>query len=203
MAEGVVRLHSRNCPAKANGRCKCSAGWRATVWSPRDGVKIRKTFTREAEAKSWRTDAKQALNHGTLRAPTRRTLRDAAEAWIEGGERAEIRNRSGRPFKPATLRGYRQALEDRILPELGAQKLSDVSTSDLQALVDRWQAEGQAPSTIRNSIKPLQAIYRRARSREGLPVNPTHDLELPAADATEVEIVAPRCSGAAARCSTR
>ena len=46
-------------------------------------------------------------------------------------------------------------------------------------------------STIRNSIKPLQAIYRRARSREGLPVNPTHDLELPAPAPKEVEIIAP------------
>jgi integrase len=37
----------------------------------------------------------------------------------------------------------------------------------------------------------MQAIYRRARSREGLPINPTHDLELPAPAPTEVEIVAP------------
>jgi hypothetical protein len=39
-------------------------------------------------------------------------------------------------------------------------------TADIQMLVDRWQAKGQAASTIRNSIKPLQAIYRRARSRD-------------------------------------
>jgi integrase len=37
----------------------------------------------------------------------------------------------------------------------------------------------------------LQAIYRRARSRGGLPVNPTHDLELPAPRPKEVGIVAP------------
>jgi integrase len=66
-----------------------------------------------------------------------------------------------------------------------------VTTSDLQVLVDRWQAEDQAAATIRNSIKPLQAIYRRARSREGLALNPTRDLELPAPNPKEVEIVAP------------
>jgi integrase len=69
--------------------------------------------------------------------------------------------------------------------------LNTVTTADLQELVDRWQAEGQSASTIRNSIKPLQAIYRRARSREGLPVNPTHDLELPSPAPKEVEIIAP------------
>jgi integrase len=94
-------------------------------------------------------------------------------------------------YKPATLRGYRQALEDRIYPEIGGAKLSAITTADLQALVDRWQSEGQRASTIRNAVKPLQAIYRRARSRGGLPVNPTHDLELPAPRPKEVEIVAP------------
>jgi integrase len=61
----------------------------------------------------------------------------------------------------------------------------------LQTLVDDWLTEGQAASTIRNSLKPLQAIYRRARSREGIPVNPTHDLELPMPDPGEIEIVSP------------
>jgi integrase len=69
--------------------------------------------------------------------------------------------------------------------------MNGVTTADLQALVDRWSAEDQSPSTIRNSIKPLQAIYRRARTREGLAINPTRDLELPAPNPKEVEIVAP------------
>jgi integrase len=114
-----------------------------------------------------------------------------ATLWLEGAERGEIRNRSGRPFKPATLRGYRQALGDRILPALGSRRVSSINTSELQEMVDGWQREGLSASTIRNAIKPLQAIYRRARSREGLPVNPTRDLELPVPEPGEVEIVLP------------
>lgn len=78
-----------------------------------------------------------------------------------------------------------------MLPEIGGMRLSAVTTSDLQELVDRWQAEGHKPSTIRNAIKPLQGISRRARSRAGLAINPTRDLELPAPRPREVEIVAP------------
>lgn len=70
-------------------------------------------------------------------------------------------------------------------------RLSAITTLDLQTLVDDWLTEGQAASTIRNSLKPLQAIYRRARSREGIPVNPTHDLELPMPDPGGIEIVSP------------
>lgn len=191
MAEGIVRRHSEGCPAKSGSRCRCRAGYEAFVYSPRDGKKIRKTFTRLAEAKSWRADAKRSVDHGTLRTPSRRTLTEAAHAWIAGAEAGDIPNRSGEVYKPATLRGYRQALDVYLLPVFGDRKLNTITTADLQDLVDRWKGEGQAASTVRNSIKPLQAIYRRARSREGLPVNPTHDLELPAPRPKEVEIVAP------------
>lgn len=189
MAEGIRKRHSDGCRAREGGRCNCKAGWEASVYSRRDGKKIRKRFPREAEARSWRAEAKRALDHGTLRTPTKATLREAAERWLAGAEAGEIRNRSGQPYKPATLRGYRQALEDRMLPLLGSRKLSAVTTSDLQLIVDQWLGEGQPASTIRNAIKPLQAIYRRARSRDGLAVNPTRDLELPAPRPKEVEIV--------------
>jgi integrase len=191
MTEGIRKRHKRGCPAREGGQCRCSGGYEASVYSPRDGRKVRKTFARESEAKSWRADAKCALDNGTLRAPSRRTLREVSEAWLEGAERGQIRNRSGNPYKPSTLRGYRSALEDHVLPAIGSRRLSSITTSDLQTLVDRWQSDRHGASTIRNWIKPVQAIYRRGRSREGLALNPTHDLELPAAVATEVEIVAP------------
>lgn len=187
----IKKRHSGNCPAKRGKRCSCNGGYRAEVYSPRDKKKIRKTFTHRADAQSWAAEVKRGVDHGTLRAPTKRTLGEAAGAWLAGAEAGTIRNRSGNEYKPATLRGYRQALEDHVLPALSGRKMNAVTTSDLQALVDRWSAEGQSPSTIRNSIKPLQAIYRRARAREGLAVNPTRDLELPAPNAKEVEIVAP------------
>jgi integrase len=187
----IKKRHTSNCPALRDKRCTCRGGYRAEVYSPRDKKKLRKTFTHKGEAESWAADVKHGVDLGTVRAPTKRTLAEAAATWLVGAEEGTIRNRSGNRYKPATLRGYRQALEDHVLPELGGTRLNGLTTSDIQELVDRAQAAGQAPSTIRNSIKPLQAIYRRARSREGLSVNPTRDLELPAPAPKEVEIVAP------------
>ncbi len=135
----------------------------------------------------------EAADRPGRRCGRRRSRRcaQAAEAWLAGAERGEVRNRSGDPYKPSTLRGYRHALEERVLPLIGGEKLSAITTSDLQLLVDRWQADGLPASTLRNIIKPLQAIYRRAKSRGGLAVNPTRDLELPAPRPREVEIVSP------------
>lgn len=189
---GIVKRHGKGCRSLKGGACSCRPSYEAWVYSSRDRRKVRRTFRNYGEARSWRADAQRQVDQGALRASTRRTLREAADAWLEGAEAGEIRNRSGAPYKPSTLRGYRQALEDRVLPPLGGAKLSAVTTSDLQRLVDRWQGEGCPAATIRNAVKPLQAVYRRAKSREGLPINPTRDLELPAPRPREVEIVAPR-----------
>jgi hypothetical protein len=193
MATGITTRHSRTCRSRGDddGACNCDPGYEAWAWSARDERKIHRTFPTYAAARSWRASAKRQIDHGALRAPTATTLREAAEMWLAGADSGEVRNRSGDPYKPATVRGYRQALHDHVLPLLGSAKLSAITTSDLQVLVDRWQAEPTAASTIRNRIKPLQAIYRRAKSRGGLPVNPTQDLELPAPRPSEVEIVTP------------
>ena len=191
MAEGIRKRHSKGCSAREGGCCNCDGGWEASVYSPRDGRKLYKTFPRKSEARSWRADAKRSLDRGALRASNGKTLQEAADAWLRAAERGDIRNRSGRPYKPSTLRGYRRSLGGRVLPALGSRRLNAVTTVDLQTLVDDWLAEGQTPSTIRNSLKPLQAIYRRARSREGVPMNPTHDLELPTPGPGEIRIVSP------------
>jgi len=44
--------------------------------------------------------------------------------------------------------------------------------------VEALRAEGLSPSTIRNTIDPLRAIYRRAIRNGVVTVNPTTDLEL-------------------------
>jgi hypothetical protein len=67
-----------------------------TVARADDRKKLRRTFPTEAEARSWQADAKRAIDLGTLRTPTRRTLAETATAWLDGVEAGEIRNRS--PF---------------------------------------------------------------------------------------------------------
>jgi len=165
--------------------------YRASVWSPRDGKLIRKTFNSLAAAKTWRVDASQALQQGTLRPSSDLTLRDAAESWLEQARAGMIRNRSGRRFKPATTRGYERALRLRVYPVLGATRLSDVHRRDVQDLIDRLLAQGVTPSTVRNTIDPLRSIFRRAVRREEIGINPTHDLDVPADDNRRERVATP------------
>jgi integrase len=188
---GIVKRHSKRCACRSDRACDCEPTWQAWVYSKRDRRKIRRTFPTHAAARSWRAQAQREVETGARRAASRLTVRRAADAWLDGARSGEVRTRSGATYKPSAIRGYEQALRLRVLPAIGGARLADLTTADLQRLVDLWQAEGLGASTIRNTIKPLQAIYRRARVREGLPINPTVGLELPAARGRRERIVPP------------
>jgi integrase len=191
MAEGIRRLHSKGCPSKEGGRCRCNAGFEASVWSNRDRKKIRKTFAREAEAKSWRSDALTALARGGLRATKPITIRQAWEAWHEGAKAGTVTNRSGDPYKPSALRSYERAMRLRVLPEFGAVRLADLRRPDLQDFADGLLSEGLNPSTIKVTLLPLRAVMRRAVGRGDLAVNPCDGLELAAVRGGRERIASP------------
>jgi integrase len=180
MAEGIRRRHSRGCRSGNGGRCNCNAGWEASVYFAVEGKKIRRTFEREAEARSWRNDTRAGLAERRHSEPSL-TLEQAAWLWLEAARTGRVRDRSGHTYKPATLREYARVLRLRVLSEFGSRQLAAIARGDLQGFVDRMLAEGLAASTIRNTVNPLQAIFRHAVRRELAPLNPTRDLELPVA----------------------
>jgi integrase len=100
VSTGIIVRHSRSCPKEP---CRCKPSYRAEVYDRRSGSKVRKTFHNLSEAKSWRHDAASALRKGTMKAPTKTTLREAGDAWAR---RCEV----GR--NPQPLRGLVQALCD-------------------------------------------------------------------------------------------
>ena len=171
--EGIDVRHSKRCGSRDGGRCDLRSDVPGSRLLNRDRRRIRKTFATLAAAKAWRREAQIALDRGTMGAPSRVTLREAADAWIAGARDGSIRNRNGERYKPSAIRSYERALRLRILPDLGAKRLSDVQRRDVQALADRLLSEGLDPSTIKNTLNPLQAIYRRAVQREEVALNPT------------------------------
>lgn len=180
MAEGIVRRHSSGCPAKRGKPCRCKAGYEAWVYLPHEKRKLRKTFARKAEAKSWRAAALTAVNKRTLQSPSRMTVEQAAWLWLEAAHSGAVRDRSGHTYKPGTLREYQRALRLRVLAEFGDVRLSELTRAEVQGFVDRVLGEGLSPSTVANTLNPLQAIYRHAVRRDMVAVNPTREVELPA-----------------------
>jgi integrase len=166
------------------------------VWSVRDKKVIRKTFPTLSAAKAWRQDASGALRKRTMQAPSQTTVRQAWEAWHGAALKGWVRTRSGDTYKPAALRGYEQAMRLRVLPEIGGVRVTGLTRVDLQDLADRWLAKGLDPSTIRNTLMPLRAMYRRALSRGEVSINPTNGIELPAVRGRRERIATPEQAAA-------
>jgi integrase len=189
--EGIVVRHGRICATHRGLGCDCRPGYQAQVFSQRDRKTIRKTFRTLSDARAWRAEAHSALRLGTLRAPTRTTVAEAAAEWLSAAKAGVVRNRSGHPYKPSALRSYEQALNTKIVPELGHLRLSSVTRAAVQDLVDRLVASGLKPSTVRNAVLPLRAIYRRALGRSEVLVNPTLGLALPSGSGRRERIARP------------
>jgi hypothetical protein len=162
--EGIRIRHSRVCRWPERERCDCTPSFEASAYAKRDGKKVRRTFPTLIEAKRWRTAMLKLSHDGGLRAPAATTLHEAADLWLASAERGAIRTRSGDRYKRSALRGYEQALRQqalrlRLLPPLGAHRLSEIGRADLQRLLAMWQEEGLSASSIRNTVNALRAIY--------------------------------------------
>jgi len=153
--------------------------------------KVSKTFKTLAQARRWRAGAHEQAAKGVRLAGTPQTLFEAAEAFVDGIATGAIRTRSGERYKPLVVREYERSLRLHILPALGGARLARIQRRDVQRLADELLASGADPSTIRNALKPLQVIYRRAIEDSDLAVNPCERLRLPAARGRRERIASP------------
>jgi integrase len=151
----------------------------ATVWVPRDGKRIRKRHASLTEAKRWRTEIGAAVGRGEQRAPTAKTVKQAADELLKGMRAGTIGNRSGRVYKPSVIRGYDASLRLHILPEIGRLKLSQVDRERVRRLIRGWIADGQKPSTVRNNLDPLRVIFREAVEINQVTIDPTAGTKVP------------------------
>jgi integrase len=191
MAEGIEVRHARSCASRDGKRCNCSPGYRVVAYDAISKRKVSKTFRTLAEARRWRAGAHSQAAKGVRLAGTPQTLREAAEAFVNGIAAGRIRTRTGERYKPSVVREYERSLRLHVLPMLGGARLSRIQRRDVQRLADELLVAGADPSTIRNALKPLQVIYRHAIEDGDLAVNPCERLRLAAARGRRERIASP------------
>ena len=187
---GISKIHARGCNWQS-GRCRCKPQFQASVYSTRERKKIRKHFDTEGEARTWREDAGGAVRQGRMRAPTSTTVKQAADALIAGMRDGSILDRSGKPYKPSTVRSYDSALRLRILDEIGPMRLSALDRRIVQELVEKWRSAGLSASSVQNTLNPLQVLARRGVRSGEVAIDPTDGLELPAIRGRRDRIASP------------
>jgi len=157
-----------------------SKGEKFRAYVTERGRKVRGPWTSSyPDARGWRFRALATLSDGrSLTAPKSVTIRTASEEFLAGAEAGMIRSRKRTAYAPSTLRGYRQAFEDWILPELGDVQIKALKRSQVQRFVDSLSTR-RAPGTVRNTWAALAALYLYLLPRHDDLANPTQGVALP------------------------
>ena len=95
------------------------------------------------------------------------TFRDQAEKWI-----ATLPTRRRKPVKPATVFGWRHALDKWILPTIGELPLAEVSNAALKLLVETMAAGGLAAKTIVSYSLVVKMVVASAVDSDGDQIYP-------------------------------
>jgi hypothetical protein len=117
----------------------------------------------------------------TLNTEPATAFRAQAEKWIDS-----LSTRRRKPVKPATIFGWRHALDKWILPNIGDRPLSEVSNGVVRELVEKMAAAGLSAKTIVSYTQVVKLVVASAVDKEGEQIYPrkwNHDfIGLPIVD---------------------
>ena len=120
-------------------------------------------------------NSKEAYHQNTAPAVT---FQHQAYWWI-----SSLQARKRRPVKPATISGWRDALNAWLLPSLGGKLLADVSNKAVRDLVEKMSTAGLSAKTIVNYVQVVKLVVASAVNDEGEQIYPrtwNHDfIQLP------------------------
>ena len=179
---GITTIHRSECSTKRGAkRCTCSPTYRVQI--RRGGASASRTFATAEAAQAWRDEQVRRQRFGRkMQAPY--SVGEALDRFVADLESGAATNRSGEPFKPGNVIGYRQAIDRYLRPALRGRlvrmPISDLSPADIADVADEIAALGLSASTIRNALMPLRVVIRREIRRGTITRNPFVGVTMPA-----------------------
>jgi hypothetical protein len=143
---GIQRRVDKAGVERYRGRVKDGGKWVPGPWR-----------TSLADARGDRIRMQARKLDGPLRAEGGQTLTVASERFLAGIESGDILSRWDRPYAHSTIRGYRYAFRDFILPELGHVAVDKLRRSQVQRWVD-WLSPQVGAGSTRNVFHALAAL---------------------------------------------
>jgi len=121
-------------------------------------------FRTEQEAKEARDQARVDAKKGTSVLPSRMTVAQYLDAWIE---------EAASQVRPTTLESYRMHLRVHLKPRIGGERLQELTPTMVQALYGVLQREaGLSASTVRRVAATLRKALNDGVEKGSLPGNP-------------------------------
>ena len=156
-------------------RCPDGISYERGQWVARvDGphTPLTERFTELEVAKKWPNKIIGEIENGTYRSDEvkNRTLEEHVAHWRARKVRATAR----------TLKRYDTSLNNQILPYLGTEKLTGITTPDLRTWVSKLVSDGHGAASITKAVALLKQILKSAFDDELIRRNPVIGIEVPA-----------------------
>lgn len=171
----MARKSTRNAQGSGTIRQRSDGRWECRYTVGRDpgtGKQIQKSIygNTQAEVRKKLAQAVAALDTGDYFEPSKMTLARWVEIWLEEytGDK-----------KYLTVKHYKAQCRTHIVPGLGAVKLSELTTPQIQAFYNKLQRGGLAPKSVRNVHGILTKCLSTAVQVGYLRDNPASRVTLP------------------------
>ena len=133
------------------------------------GERHLETFAKKKEADARHAEVKVDVRAGLHIAPNKSVIvKEAGDSWIKAAELHGLER--------ATIKQYREHVEQHIVPFIGAMKLSEISAQTVRKFEDKLREQGRSPAMIRKILGSLGSLLADAQE-QGLAVrNAVRDL---------------------------
>ena len=127
------------------------------------------TFAKKKDADARHAEVKVDVKAGVHVASSKSvTVKEAGESWIKAAEADGLER--------ATVKQYREHVDQHIVPFIGAMKLSELSAQAVRKFEDRLREEGRSPAMVRKIIGSLGSLLADAQEQGLAARNAVRDL---------------------------
>ncbi|RWO53701.1 site-specific integrase [Mesorhizobium sp.] len=141
------------------GKGESREAW-VLAYTDKKGNRHKEQFAKKRDADAKRVTVEGQIGKGTFRAEAAsKTVKDAIDAYIK---HLEKRHGKGEQVTTMYLRNTSGQLRTHVEPEIGATKLSDLTTRDIEELVDKLKDAEIGIPTIRRVVGALARTLRHA-----------------------------------------
>jgi integrase len=165
-----------------------SWGYRIDLGEDEVGKRVQKQvagFPTKKAAQAALSDALSAFQRGSYIAPSRQTLREFLEVWLEG-VRSEV--------AITAWTSYRDAVNRYVLPYLGSRRLIEITPLELKAWHSKLLASGRvdggplSPRTVQIAHRVLHRALADAKRWNVIHTNPAGDVRSPKVVRKEMQV---------------
>jgi hypothetical protein len=127
-------------------------------YADQHGERHIETFAKKKEADARHAEVKVDVKAGVHVAPSKSVnVKEAGESWIKAAE--------AHGLERATIKQYREHVEQHIVPFIGAMKLSEISAQTVRKFEDKLRDNGRSPARSARSSEVSAHFSPTLRNR--------------------------------------